>query len=112
MAYVFVHLAEWASQNEIYLILLVHTRHLLRLMDVTCYGSFELTYNTQCNKLMREIITIITRAPFIETTQYKRTGTFPLDHETIAHEYLAPAELYWESDSGDIQATVGVESGL
>ena len=119
-SHVSVNLVEWAKEQGIIIFILpAHTSHILQPMDVSCYGPLEKIYNNLCHKLMRESSANITRynvcevagkaytrAPSPENIQsgFRKTGIFPLNSEAIRMEYLAPAEVFKQTNA-DVNVT-------
>ena len=108
---------EWTQERNIILhILLVHTSHILKPLDVGCYGPLQRIYDNECHKTMRQNHFIITRYNVCELgckayqkalspenlhSAFRKTGIYPLTITVINRDLLKPSEVFKHSDDSN-----------
>ena len=101
-------LIEWAkSENIILFVLPPHCSHILQPLDVSCFGPFQIAWNSACQKYMRESDgRVITRYDVCQlackvylstitvtniVAAFKRCGIHPFNADIVNDSLLAPA---------------------
>ena len=110
-SHVSLGLIEWAkSQNIILFVLPPHCSHLLQPLDVSCFGPFEVAWNSACHRHIREsggqLVTrydVCRLACKIYTTTltannilsaFKRCGIIPFNPHVVSDPMVAPANTF------------------
>ena len=101
-------LIEWAKSEKIILFVLPpHCSHLLQPLDLSCFGPFEVAWNSACQKYMRESGgRMVTRYDVCRlacrvytstlnvsniTTAFRKCGLYPFNSEVISDSSIAPS---------------------
>ncbi|XP_045194784.2 uncharacterized protein LOC123550419 [Mercenaria mercenaria] len=104
-------LIEWAKSEKIILFVLPpHCSHILQPLDVSCFGPFEVAWNSACQKYMRESGgRLITRYDVCQlackvysstltvpniVAAFKRCGIHPFNSAVVSDSVVAPATTF------------------
>ena len=121
-SHVSLPLIEWAKQNYIILFVLPpHCSHLLQPLDVSCYGPFEIAWNSACHSHLREsggntvsrydICKIACKvyaaalSPANIQSAFKRCGIYPYNPSVISDSAIAPSLSFKCPEAVEAQCT-------
>ena len=121
-SHVSLPLIEWAKQNYIILFVLPpHCSHLLQPLDVSCYGPFEIAWNSACHSHLREsggntvsrydICKIACKvyaaalSPANIQSAFKRCGIYPYNPSVISDSAIAPSLSFKCLEAVEAQCT-------
>ena len=107
-SHVSLALIEWAkSENIILFVLPPHCSHLLQPLDVSCFGPFEVAWNSACHTYLRENggkvinrydicklackVYTSTLTPNNVHAAFKKCGIFPFNPNVISDHATAPS---------------------
>jgi len=101
-------LVQWAKENHIILFVLPpHCSHLLQPLDISCFGPFEVSWNSTCHGYMRvsggrvinryDVCRLAckvysnTLTPSNVQAAFKKSGIYPLNPDVVSDLDIAPS---------------------
>lgn len=101
-------LIDWAKENHIILFVLPpHCSHLLQPLDISCFGPFEVSWNSTCHNYMRESggrvisrydvcrlackVYSSTLTPANIQAAFKKSGIYPFNQDVVNDSDIAPS---------------------